>query len=380
MSTNPEQLYVELMALCNDGGDAFYFKDFPSDEQETMYRIFNYRLASYTEFLKPSALECRGSMFLVGRDGSYVDLVCRPQQKFFNLNENPMTMGLDTSNLQSCMVKEDGSLMSTYIHTSGELRLKSKGSTGSEQCNDAMKWLKTQPALLSDLRLLASRDYTVNLEWTAPWNRIVVGYQEPRLTGLSIIDNETGQMHLGDFVEDNELYDLSAHWVEQFEFDGTLEDAIANLTGAEGVVAITATGVPFKLKCPWYLSLHRNKDSVSNSKALIELVLMEKSDDLKVLFVDDAHVLGKINAYEESISNVYNRTVRMVEFFHETWKHLDRKHYALQAQEFWKGHWGFGVQMLIMQDRPFEDRIKQAMISNAKEYILKEYEKESVEG
>lgn len=379
MSTKPEQLYKELMDLCDAGGDAFYYKDFPSDEQDTMYRIFNYRLASYSNFLLPSALECRGTMFLVGRDGSYVDLVCRPQKKFFNLNENPMTMDLDTSNLLSCMVKEDGSLMSTYIHTSGELRLKSKGSTGSEQCNDAMKYLKTQPELLNDLRRLASRDFTVNLEWTAPWNRIVVGYQEPKLTALSIIDNETGQMHLSDLVEDNRLFDLLSVWVEQFEYEGSLKDAIENLSGAEGVVAITANGVPFKLKCPWYLSLHRNKDSVSNSKALIELVLMEKTDDLKVLFVGDTHVTNKIVAYEESISNVYNKTVRMVEFFHETWKHLDRKHYALQAQEFWKDHWGFGVQMLIMQGREFEDRIKQAIISNAKNYILKEFEKDSAE-
>lgn len=378
MTIKPEQLYQNLMALCNDG-DAFYYKDFPSDEQSTMYRIFNYRLTSYSDFMKPSALECRGTMFLVGRDGSYVDLVCRPQPKFFNLGENPMTMNLDTTNLATCMVKEDGSLMSTYIHTSGELRLKSKGSTGSEQCNDAMKYLKTQPDLLADLRRLASRDFTINLEWTAPWNRIVVGYQEPKLTALSVIDNETGKLYLSDFVEENRLWDLLSVWVEQFEYQGSLEDAIEGLVGSEGVVAITSNGVPFKLKCPWYLSLHRNKDSVSNSKALIELVLMEKTDDLKSMFVGDQFVLDKIVAYEESVSNVYNRITAMVELFHETWQHLDRKHYALQAQEFWKGHWGFHAQMQIMQGRDPIDRIKASIISNAKDYILKEFEKDSAE-
>ncbi|MND21073.1 RNA ligase [compost metagenome] len=373
----PEVLYQNLLALCET--DAFFFKDFPSDEQTTMYRIFNYRLASYTDFLMPSALECRGTMFLVGRDGSYVDLVCRPQKKFFNLNENPMTMGLDLTNLYSCMVKEDGSLMSTYIHTNGELRLKSKGSTGSEQANDAMKFLKTQPALLADLRRLAARDFTVNLEWTAPWNRIVVGYEKANLVGLSVVDNETGIMYGADIVEDMELWDLLGHWVEQFEYDGDLIEVVKNMVGGEGVVAITENGVPFKLKGDWYLSLHRNKDSVSNSKALIELVLMEKVDDLKSLFVGDAQVLAKINAYEVSISNVYNRTVQMVELFHTTWNHLDTKHYALKAMEFYNGHWGFHVQMFLRNGKGLESKLKQLMISHANDYILKEFEKDSAE-
>lgn len=373
----PEQLYQNLLALTEK--DAFFFKDFPSDEQHTMYRIFNYRLTSYSDFMLPSALECRGTMFLVGRDGSYVDLVCRPQKKFFNLNENPSTMDLNLTDLYSCMVKEDGSLMSTYIHTNGELRLKSKGSTGSEQANDAMKFLKTQPALLADLRRLAARDFTVNLEWTAPWNRIVVGYQKPALVAFSVIDNDTGIMYGSDIAEDMELWDLLGCWVEQFEYEGDLVEVVKNLVGSEGIVGITSNGVPFKLKGDWYLSLHRNKDSVSNSKALIELVLMEKVDDLKSMFAGDQIVIDKINAYEVSVSNVYNRTVQMVELFHNTWSHLDRKHYAIKATEFWKGHWGFHAQMSIMQGKDYENQIKQLMIRNASDYILKEFEKDSAE-
>lgn len=373
----PEQLYQNLLALCDT--DAFFFKDFPSDEQHTMYRIFNYRLASYSDFLLPSALECRGTMFLVGRDGSYVDLVCRPQKKFFNLNENPMTMDLDLTDLYSCVVKEDGSLMSTYIHTSGELRLKSKGSTGSEQANDAMKWLKTQPELLADLRRLAARDFTVNLEWVAPWNRIVVGYQKPGLVAFSVIDNDTGIMYGSDIAEDMELWELLAHWVEPFEYEGDLIEAVKNLVGSEGCVGITSNNVPFKLKGDWYLSLHRNKDSVSNSKALIELVLMEKVDDLKSMFVGDDLVIKKLNAYEQSISNVYNRTVQMVELFHTTWAHLDFKSYALKAQDFYAGHWGFTAQMSAMRGRDYEKQIKELIIRHADEYILKEFEKNSAE-
>lgn len=369
----PEELYRQLCKLVDDF-DAFYYKDFPADDPQKMYRIFNYRLASYSEFCQLGALEARGSMFLVYRDGTFDDIVCRPQQKFFNLNENPFTMDLPLDKLAHVMVKEDGSLMSTYIHTNGELRLKSKGSTGSEQCNDAMKWLKTQPALQADLKFLASRDFTVNLEWVAPFNRIVVGYQEPKLIGLNIIDNDTGHMFDSELIEELGLAGLSEFWVEDFQYEGSLIDAIENLTGAEGVVASTTTGVTFKLKCPWYLALHKNKDNVNNTRALIELILTEKIDDLKTLFADDKAVIDKINAYEKHVGSVYNRACHVVESFHNTNDDLERKDYAIAAQKFHKD-WLFGVQMSRYLGKDWEKQIKEQIQKNYSDYVLEEYEK-----
>ncbi|UQJ95715.1 RNA ligase 1 and tail fiber attachment catalyst [Klebsiella phage CPRSB] len=37
----------------------------------TPVRIFNYRMASYTDWLKPGALECRGIMFEMDGDTPY---------------------------------------------------------------------------------------------------------------------------------------------------------------------------------------------------------------------------------------------------------------------------------------------------------------------
>lgn len=372
MSTNPFQLYDQLMQLTLTG-DAFFFKDFPADDPERMYRIFNYRLASYSDFCKPGALECRGTMFLVDRKGGFDDLVCRPPKKFFNLGENPFTMELPLDNLAMCMVKEDGSLMSTYLHTNGELRLKSKGSTGSVQCNDAMAFLKTQPALLADLRFIASRDFTVNLEWCAPWNRIVVGYQTPKLIGLSIIDNQTGTVYGEDLIEELGLAGLGDIWVEEFEYEGTLFESIMSLTGTEGAVALTKTGVYFKMKCPWYLALHRNKDNVQNTRALIELILSEQIDDLKVLFTDDQAVLDKINAYEKSISSVYNHTCSVVESFHDRNKDLSQKDYAIAAKAEYSD-WVFNIQMSRFVGRDWETQAKEFMQKNYSNYILKEFE------
>lgn len=373
MSTNPFQLYDQLMQLTLTG-DAFFYKDFPADDPERMYRIFNYRLASYSEFCKPGALECRGTMFLVDRKGNFDDLVCRPPKKFFNLGENPFTENLDLTNLIQVMRKEDGSLMSTYLHTNGELRLKSKGSTGSTQANDAMAFLKGEPALLADLRFLASRDFTVNLEWCAPWNRIVVGYQKPTLIGLSIIDNQTGTVYDAEgLIDELGLAGLGEFWVEQYEYTGDLVDAIANMTGDEGIVGLTRSLVYFKMKCPWYLALHRNKDNVSNTRALIELILSEQIDDLKTLFTDDQAVLDKINAYEISVSSVYNHICSVVESFHNRHKDLDQKSYAIAAKAEYTD-WVFNIQMSCYVGRDWESQVKEMMQKNYQNYILKEFE------
>src|SRR4051812_34761660 len=99
------QLYQNLMKL-TDENEAFYFVDYGP------YRVFNYRLASYTDFMSPDALEARGIMFYVNEwdPADLPKLVCRPFKKFFNKDENPLTMGLDFSpeNVERVAVKEDG--------------------------------------------------------------------------------------------------------------------------------------------------------------------------------------------------------------------------------------------------------------------------------
>ena len=190
--------------LCKE---AFYYKDFYIEN--TYYRIFNYRLASYSDFLLPSSLECRGIMFVVDVDGKYTNLVCRPMKKFFGLNENPFTSDLELSNrtIANIYEKADGSLISTFLQN-GELRLKSKMSLDSEQVIDATKWLNSPRNELfrKSLHKLALDNYTTNLEWISPLNRIVLLYPEPKLVVLNIRHNYTGEyLNFSDVVNEYEI-------------------------------------------------------------------------------------------------------------------------------------------------------------------------------
>ena len=134
MSPYQLNLYQELTQLCQEC-DSFFSKDHVKDGRT--YRLFNYRLASWTDFQRPSALDCRGTMFDI-TDGN-IKLVSLPPKKAFNWHEG--SVDHSGSVVLEKMVKLDGSLISTYKTPEG-FSLKSKASLTSDQAIAAMEYLK----------------------------------------------------------------------------------------------------------------------------------------------------------------------------------------------------------------------------------------------
>lgn len=330
MSESNLKLYVELMNLVeNNESDVFYFQDFDLDGKK--YRIFNYRLSSYTDFMKPSALEIRGIMFQVDGQGRFIRLAARPMQKFFNLNENPMTMNLDLSQVDTVELKADGSLMSTFSHN-GTLRLKSRGSLFSEQAIDAMKWLESQPQFQRGLHFMDALSWTINLEWCAPHNRIVIGYDKPHLKVLNARNRDTGQ-----YLDRPTLEDVfGSHVIERVHlFDLDVPTFVKNipalLDDIEGYVARIGD-LWFKIKTEKYMSLHHAKDSINNPRRLFEAVVDEGVDDLRSMFSHDALAIKQIDEMQAKVTKLYNSMVREVVDFYEENKGLDRKNFAIKGQ------------------------------------------------
>ena len=318
-----------------EANEAFYYKDFSKDDRT--YRIFNYRLASYTNFLEDGALECRGIMYDV-TDWEPV-LVSRPMEKFFNLNENPLTMNLDLTRVVDVELKADGSLISTYLHND-ELFLKTKGSIESDQAIAAMKYLDAHPEFKEELTIIALLDNTVNMEWCAPDNRIVIGYLEPQLTVLNIRSNKTGDYIDRDIVlahADPVLKETASRWIDKIDFQqvGALDfvDSIPSMEDVEGYIVLFESGQRVKIKTEWYLVQHRAKDSINSPRRLFEAVLEEATDDLRSLFYDDPLVIQLIEEMELKVDGIYNHVVDQVERFFERNKEIDRKDYALLGQK-----------------------------------------------
>jgi len=369
-------LFNDLNRLCAEN-EAFYFNDWELDG--TIYRNFNYRLASYTDFLEPGALECRGIMFeIINPDAGFgalegyvqpLRLASLPFEKFFNLNENPMTMDLDLSTIVEITDKADGSLITTYMHND-VLRVKTKGSLSSDQAVAAKLWLLKNENVdfRNELIQIEKTGCTVIMEWCAPDNRIVLPYMEPHLKVLGIRDRIDGSYQTACHDTEPEIY---ARWTKIIKTDDpeAYINSVTDMQGVEGVVFELPSGQHVKCKSSWYLALHHTKDSINTPRRLYEAVLEEATDDMRSLFHDDPLAIKLIGEMEEFVEVRYNHLVDVVERFYEQNKELDRKSYAILGQnELKKLQFGLAMQKYLERDFSY----KEVMKKRWKEFGLKD--------
>lgn len=324
------KLYNDLMELSLTN-DAFYHVDQFLDHN---YRIFLYRIASYSDFLLDNALESRGIMFRMNPKGFPEQLVSMPMHKFFNYKENPFTETLDGSRVDEVMTKEDGSLISTYIHNNG-FNLKSKGSLKSDQAMAAVKWLSECPdkKLIMEIDHLVKQNLTINFEYTAPDNRIVLHYPQPALTILNVRDHITGKYYTRDdfngYVHLDKLW-VQSHDVSEYGTIARFVDAIPDMTHMEGYV-LRMGGDFMKIKTDWYVTRHRLKDKIDSDKNLFAVIINEEIDDIFSLFHDDPTVIDRINDMIDMVKPRYNAMIKTIEQYYDEHKDDDRKTYALGA-------------------------------------------------
>lgn len=384
MNKYGETLYNNLLRLCNKS-TAFYYKDFTKNDK--VYRIFNYRLSSYSDFAdNESALECRGITFRI--DNGSVQLVSMPMEKFFNLYENPFTESIDYNNIDFVMEKLDGSLISTVVDGKSFF-FKSKGSLFSEQAiaaNSLVSSNKEVDLLIRSIMWLYDYQCTINLEYTAPTNRIVVPYQDESLRILNIRSHVDGR-----YIGFDEVYDLletipqfidfPCRWVnlyksDEFEDIQTFIDGISTMgldesePVIEGFVIQMKDGQKIKVKTERYMKLHRTKDDITNPKRLFESVLYELTDDLRSLFHYDQYLLDLISEMEMIVEPLYNSLVDRCEEYYNQFKHLDRKEFAIKAKEDLPHEFHILINKYINRDVCY----KEFMMKNIKYYIGDLYE------
>lgn len=377
------KIYDELTALV-DTNDAFFRID--QERDGVQYQIFSYRLASYTDFLLPSALECRGIMFRMVGDTNIPDaLVSRPMHKFFNFGENPSTMDLNLYNVVDVDYKADGSLISTYLHD-GDVYVKSKGSLWSDQAVAANAYIRSHSKLHKELKLLTTLGTTVNMEWVSPDNRIVLGYEEDDLIILNIRYNNTGIYMPCKALETLMLVEILDRWCKKptwrekhldiHDFYAAIDDEV----DIEGYVFkfedIDGNPIWAKKKTKWYLARHHCIDSIKSPRRLYECVLREATDDMRTLFERDPVAIQKIEDMEKFVSETYNHMVAIVEGFYTANKDLERKEYAIKGQkELDRKYFGLAMNLYIGKPNDY----KEYMSKSFKKFGIKEDYDETTE-
>lgn len=338
-----KKLYDELISLC-DTTEAFYFKD--HTHLDKTYRIFDYRLASYTDFCQPSALECRGTMFEVTESGEFIKLASRTMDKFFNYGENPFTMfdsNISSSDIEMAIDKLDGSLISTFMNGDVRVQCKSKGSLSSDHAVLANKLLQNDQKKENEVVILESYGYTVNFELLSPELRIVVPYQKDELRFLNARHRVSGEYLPMEELKENypELYSTSVYQDGYISKDVPMKDtlhetvlAVREMKGdIEGFVFKLKSGTFFKVKTDKYCALHHTKDSINVDSNLFNAVLEGATDDLRQLFATDEYCITKIKKMEHLVFSTYNNIIDVVTKFYESNKHLERKEFALKVQK-----------------------------------------------
>lgn len=385
-----KQMYDNLKALTQKND--MFFSSIQTTPNGTPVEIFSYHVASYSDWLEPDAMECRGIMFDISDKQNPV-IVCRPFPKFFNLNENPLSEADDVlPHVVRLEEKRDGSLISTYLDDSPngkQLLVKSKGSLYSDQANDANRFLQRpeNAEFKQTLKVLAEHDYTVSMEYTAPKNQIVLKYDEQALIILCIRHNQTGEYlepddipEFDQTIEDfNVLPEIQRTYVDYEDgFTGITEEAveaIREMKGIEGYVLV-GENQRVKLKTDWYVNLHRLKDNINNDKRLVESVVEERTDDLRQLFEHDSGSVQKIADFENRYIDLIGKYIHEIRELCQSLEGKDRKTYAITAQQ--KVSWQplFGVVMKQF-DGYSEDSVykglKQVVMKNVEHFIPKEY-------
>ena len=331
------------------------------------FEVFSYRVASYSDFLHPWALECRGHTFEFTDDGPV--LVSLPMEKFFNDSENPFTMNLDYSTAQYVFEKLDGSLISSVNSSKGVL-LKSKTSFESEHVIEASKILQRATQLYEVVHMLTRKNYTVNMEYTSNMHRIVLPYNEPRLGVLNVRNNSTGE-----YIDYEELRKLIPveflvhnHLPSILEYSSaeTFINSVHEMKGIEGYVIRLKDGTMVKIKTDEYVSLHHAKDSVTAPKRLMGVVLEEASDDLRQMFADDEQALAEIDNMEHYVTKLVNHLVKGAESFYEANKSLERKDFAIKGQKELERD-QFSIAMGLYSGK--EISYRQYVMKNSKKYL-----------
>jgi T4 RnlA family RNA ligase len=313
LSNTNTPTYKDCVEMCNQEDSPFYETKLIVEN----YRIsiFNYRLASYNNFIKPvpyrpelKGYEMRGLTFVFNEDGSifkrYLLL-----EKFFNINQVPESMYSIVKNYRIKFTnnKEDGSIATFIKLPNGNIVGKSKMGFDNEQAIGINRIYRNNKDVKSFTKWCLNNNIIPIYEYVAPTNKIVLRYMEEELILLRLRDNATGK-HI-DLRE--HLDKIGSIKVAPFEDDFNdldhLMELVAKQIDKEGCV-VTAEDENgndffFKLKTPWYCERHGLlTNDIYREHVIIGYILDDKIDD----------ILGQIPEDEKEAHERINKIILIV--------------------------------------------------------------------
>ncbi len=339
---------LEHCLKITENNDSFYMTTNVVEGIKTV--TFNYRLASYNDFVKPlidcdniDAFEIRGLTFVEYPDGFKRYLMLR---KFFNLGQTIGYMYDDVKDKKIVRVQDklDGSMIRFVQLPSGEIVAKTKMGFTNEQAIMAQKIHDKNHLIQNLVRDTLNNGLAAIFELISPYNRIVIDYSTSELRLLQVRDEETGE------------YDLNIdQWVSNYGVRAadcdkeviSLDDYISLAEkehGFEGWVITMSDGQMLKLKTKWYCELHHLlTESLNKENHILIAILNENIDDAIAQIPDENEMKNKIIELTQVMNSFCNSQLsEIVKILSENvLTQENRKDFALK----YKSHYYFGVLM-----------------------------------
>ena len=314
-----------------DGRDAFVVID------RGEYKIVDYILDDFPGMDDPSTpllKECRGIIF--NKDGN---IIRRPLHKFFNLSQKDEAMidRIDISKPHTVLEKLDGSMIAPFI-IDGRLAWGTrKGETDVAEM--IQTFLDANPTYVEFARNCCDIDWTPVFEFCSRKNQIVIDYgPEDRLVLIALRNMITGR-----YFTYSELANIAQLW--KLDVVDALDNPVTDMAAFaervkdavdmdEGFVVAFDDGFRVKIKTANYVAMHRVKDSISDERAVVSLILNSALDDC-FSFLNEADA-ARVRAFEEKVTTTLGETLfELMELYRfqklSQTNGMDRKTYALEC-------------------------------------------------
>jgi RNA ligase len=291
-----------------------------------------YRFLDSKTFDSHGSLEARGIMF-----DDLDRVISRPLHKFHNLDSvnsgvNTYTRDYILANKDQVMAiyeKLDGSMIST-ANFNGTVRLRSKSSYDTDVCKLAYKIYNQDRDIQFLCMFCVERGLTATFELTHPQSRIVLAYSRPELRLLHIRDNVTGEYVTDQISAAQNVRRCPQVPVTRIE-EIISKEHLEGLKDEEGYVIQFRDGDMVKVKCPWYVGLHRVVTFL-RERDIASMVLEERLDDVYSAFTHLGIDLEPIENIEIEIKNELIQIADQVELAYRevSAEKLSRKDVALR--------------------------------------------------
>ena len=384
--------------------------------------MYDYRLASISDYVNNNAFELRGLTFIQDEDGVWHRNIL--MNKFFNLNETKMNYikaflrGNDEllydgpegtpeiNSMQAKMAnvykfekytkvswllediqdkkivrvqdKRDGSVISFVKLPNGHVLAKSKMSFTSEQAGMANAfYVSDKQSSYTGIAKFVDYCFEYNLtpifEITSPHNQIVLSYNNTELALLQIRINATGEYFSKEAIEEvQKMFNIviADEYPEEYYSFEKLMQLQRTEEDIEGYVITLEDGQMLKIKTEWYFAMHGLTTEGTRENLLIQSILEDRIDDV-ISLIPDGEKKEFMIATAEKVQHKFNHLVAEYKFLTNKYfdQYNDRKAFAFR----YSNHELFGYIMKGL-NKPI-DEIEQTAEKFVKDFILNKTKK-----